>query len=175
MQNNKPFLKTLITARPMSLALAVVLTLVLPLTATSTRSEETLQPASHGESSHEPHHVLGVFLGDTTEDRREGVTIGIEYEYRVSERVGIGATFEHISGDFDTNVYVLPIALHSGPWKVYAGPGFEKSDRGDEQLFRVGAEYGFHLGRYEISPQIDVDFVDGEKLFVIGVVFARPF
>lgn len=130
---------------------------------------------THATVEHRPQHMLGVFLGDTTENRREGVTFGLEYEYRISSALGIGATAERVAGDFDTNVFVLPVALHSGPWKVYAGPGWEHTDEGNEALFRVGVEYGFEAGRYEISPQIDVDFVDGERLFVIGVVFARPF
>ena len=131
---------------------------------------------AHDEHSfHEPFHVVGVFIGDTTEDRRaeEGLTLGVEYEYRATERFGVGFTAEHVAGDFNTNVFVLPLALHRGPWKVYAGPGIERADRGNETLLRLGAEYGFRWGEYEISPQVDVDFVDGERLFVIGLVFAR--
>ncbi len=130
---------------------------------------------SHGEgAAHLPGHTLGVFLGDTTEDRRDGFTLGLEYEYRLSERYGLGLTAEHISGDFDTNVLVAPIALHNGAWKVYAGPGIEDGEEGTEPLFRVGVEYGFHFGKLEVSPQVDVDFVESEHLLVIGVVLAVP-
>ncbi len=122
---------------------------------------------------HEPHSVIGVFIGDTTEDRRDGLTLGLEYEYRATKRLGVGFTAERVSGDFDTTVFALPVALHEGPWKVYAGPGIERGEEGDEPLLRVGLEYGFHVGEYEISPQIDMDFVDGERLFVFGAVFAR--
>ncbi|GAB5413403.1 MAG: hypothetical protein Cons2KO_10060 [Congregibacter sp.] len=129
------------------------------------------QPSHHGDF--EPHHTVGVFLGDTTEDRRDGVTLGLEYEYRASTKWGLGLTAEHVAGDFDTNVLVLPVAHHRGPWKFYAGPGVEFADEGEEPLFRAGVEYGFHLGEFEVSPQIDVDFVDGERLIVFGVVIAR--
>lgn len=124
-----------------------------------------------------PHHTLGVFIGDTTETRRnQGLTLGLEYEYRMNERFGVGAIFEHVAGDFDTNVVVLPVALHRGPWKLYAGPGVEDSEEeGSTFLMRVGLEYGFHFDAYEVSPQIDVDFVDGEHLFIFGVTIARPF
>ncbi|HBO12609.1 MAG TPA: hypothetical protein DD491_07475 [Halieaceae bacterium] len=114
-----------------------------------------------------------MFLGDTTEDRRDGLTLGLEYEYRLEEAVGIGFTLEHVGGDFDTNVLAIPFAAHRGRWKFYAGPGIEFSDEGDEPLFRIGAEYGFHLGSFELSPQLDLDFVDGERLFVFGLVIAR--
>lgn len=124
-----------------------------------------------------PHHTLGVFVGDTSEDRRnQGLTLGLEYEYRVNERFGLGAIIEHVAGDLDTNVAVLPLAWHRGPWKLYAGPGLEKSkEESAEFLLRVGLEYGFHFGAYELSPQVDVDFVDGEHLLIFGVTLARPF
>jgi len=38
---------------------------------------------------------------------------------------------------------------------------------------RIGFEYGFEKGAWEISPQLDVDFVDDEEVYVIGVVFGR--
>lgn len=122
-----------------------------------------------------PGHTLGVFFGDTTEERRDGFTTGLEYEYRFSERYGIGLTLEHVAGDFHTDVLVVPVAWHNGPWKLYAGPGVEDGEEGTETLFRLGAEYGFHVGKFEISPQIDMDFVGGDRLLVFGVVFAIGF
>lgn len=124
-----------------------------------------------------PHHTAGLFVGDTTETRRsQGLTLGLEYEYRMTERFGVGVIAEHVGGDFDTNIAVLPVAIHQGPWKVYAGPGMERSDEeGSVFLLRVGLEYGFHVGDYEISPQLDVDFIDDEHLLIFGVVIARPF
>lgn len=129
----------------------------------------------HGGPGAFPGHTLGVFIGDTSEDslNREGLTLGLEYEYRVSEGFGLGLTAEHIGGDFDTGVFVLPAAFHSGPWKFYTGPGIEFHSGERESLLRVGVEYGFHFKNYEISPQVDFDFVDGERLFVIGLVIAR--
>jgi hypothetical protein len=43
-------------------------------------------------------------------------------------------------------------------------------------MLRVGVEHGFHVGKWEISPQVDIDFVERESdVLVIGVVFARGF
>lgn len=147
-------------------AVLVLLLLSAPLAA------ET--PGEH--TGHFPGHVLGVFIGDAFEERRDGVTLGLEYEYRPSERFGVGVIAEHVSGDLDVNVFVVPFALHHGPWKLYTGPGLETGHHGDKALLRVGMEYGFHFNRFEISPQVDVDFVEGgETLFVIGMVFAIGF
>lgn len=138
-------------------------------------AEESAETHHSEHSFHEPFHTVGVFVGDTSEDRRSesGVTLGLEYEYRATERYGIGLTAERVAGDFDTDVFVLPVAVHHGPWKFYAGPGFETGPEGDEGLLRVGIEYGFRLGKYELSPQIDLDFVEGDRLFIFGLVLAR--
>ncbi len=124
----------------------------------------------------EPHHTVGLFVGDSREDtreeNREGGTLALEYEYRFTERYGIGVTWERVFGEFDENLLVIPFAMHQGPWKFYAGPGFEDATGEREMTLRLGVEYGFHVGDVEISPQFDVDFVDGEEVFVIGVVFA---
>ena len=131
--------------------------------------------AGHG---HYPHHTLGVFLGSSTEDRREeprrGGTFGVEYEYRFSEKYGVGAVVEHVAGDLDVSVLAMPFAYHRGPWKMYAAPGVEFGHGEEEPLLRLGVEYGFHSRGFEISPQVDLDFVNGERVFVIGVVIARP-
>lgn len=136
------------------------------------------EPASAEEEF--PRHVAGLFLGNTAEDRRaedrrDGLTLGLEYEYRAAAAWGIGISLEHAGGGIDSGVVVLPVARHHGPWKVYAGPGMERREEGEEALFRLGVEYGFHFRGIEVSPQVDVDFVDGERLFVLGVVFAREF
>lgn len=107
--------------------------------------------------------------------RRSGATIGLEYEFRVDPRIGLGAIAEYARGDFDTTVLVAPVAYHIDSWKLYAGPGVEVSEEGTEPLVRVGVEYAFEVGELEVSPQVDLDFMNGERLFVFGVVFARRF
>ena len=130
---------------------------------------------SEGHSEYHP-NLLALFIGVTSEERREtGLALGIEYERRLSKAFGIGALVEHTFGDIDTTVYAVPFAYHSGPWKVYVAPGLEDSDDGTEGLVRIGAEYGFEAGDWEISPQIDVDFVDGDQAFVFGIVFGKGF
>jgi hypothetical protein len=128
---------------------------------------------------HEPHHTIGVFVGNSTEDRRKdrrnGATLGLEYEYRYSQQFGVGLVADHVFGDLDVLVLAAPFAWHRGPWKLYGAPGIETGHGQSEPLIRVGVEYGFEAGGLEISPQVDLDFVDGEHVFVIGVVFATPF
>jgi len=163
------------TARALQLSLLVTLSSV-------ALSEESAQGRDHDtghDEDHEPHHTIGVFVGNSTEDRREdrrnGATLGLEYEYRYSPQYGVGLVVEHVFGDLDVNVLAVPFAWHRGPWKLYAAPGIETGHGENEPLLRVGVEYGFEAAGLEVSPQVDVDFVNGERVFVIGVVFATPF
>ena len=129
------------------------------------------------ETGHEHHeHTFGVFTGFATEGKREsGPALGLEYEYRLSSSFGVGGVAEYTFGDLDTLVLAMPFAYHGGPWKFYVGPGLERVEGNNEFLVRIGGEYGFHRGDWEISPQIDIDFVDGEQVFILGVTFLRGF
>jgi len=130
------------------------------------------------EPEHGTHHpnVLGLFVGRAIDDRRDnGFALGLEYERRVNRVFGVGALVEHTFGDIDATVYAVPFAFHFGRWKTYVAPGIEDGDHGSESLVRVGAEYAFEVKKWEISPQIDLDFVDGGTVFVIGVVFGKGF
>jgi hypothetical protein len=133
--------------------------------------------ADDHEGSHAYHkNTAALFVGFAGEGRREnGLALGAEYERRLNADFGIGLLAEHTFGDLDTWVVALPLAYHSGAWKFYLAPGVEERHAGTESLLRVGAEYGFEYGEWEISPQIDVDFVDGEEIYVIGVTFGHGF
>jgi hypothetical protein len=160
-----------------SFALAVVAALALgPWISAPLLGDE---PESHSpESAHAEHHpnLLAGFVGVALEDRRDnGLAVGIEYERRISERFGVGGLAEYTFGDFDVTVYAVPFAFHLGRWKLYGAPGIEDGQHGTEALLRIGAEYGFQVGSWEISPQVDLDFVDGDQIFVTGVTFGKGF
>jgi hypothetical protein len=48
-------------------------------------------------------------------------------------------------------------------------------EHGNEFLLRFGVEYAFDIGGFEIAPQIDADFVNGEEVFVFGLTFGKGF
>lgn len=132
----------------------------------------------HPSESHETHHknVVAVFVGITNDGRRSAdPALGIEYERRISEQFGIGAIVERTFADNEFMVYAVPFAFHAGPLKLYVAPGVEEKDNHTEELIRLGVEYGFEVGRYEISPQFDIDFVGSEEVYVLGVTFGLPF
>jgi hypothetical protein len=156
----------------------LVVTFVLMLGAALAKAEPH---ASDGSSGHDEAHyhknLIGVFTGITHGGRRKNATaLGFEYERRLSEKFGLGITAEHTFGDADIWVAVVPFAYHAGHWKLYVAPGIEDGHHGKEKLLRLGAEYAFEFSDgWEIAPQINVDFVDSEDVWVFGVVFARGF
>lgn len=136
---------------------------------------------SAGSDAHESHgfhkNIAGVFAGITHAGRREnGPAIGFEYARRFNESFSLAAVAEYTGGDGDFWVAVLPFVWHLGHWKLYAGPGIEDGHHGTEELLRLGVERAFALSDgWEIAPQVNVDLVDGEDVWVFGVLFARGF
>jgi hypothetical protein len=137
------------------------------------------ETVSGHEITHDYHKNLVVgFIGYSGETRREnGATFGIGYLRRVNKSFSVGALVERTTGDLDFWVYALPIAFHTGNWKLFVAPGIEDSDHhGSNFLVRVGAEYAIDIGNnWELAPQISVDFVNGEQLGVLGIAIGRGF
>ena len=157
---------------------AVTLALFSVMAAPSASADSASHDAIHPRAGNYHTHTAGIFVGGASDDlgKREGFALGIEYEYRFDRQWGIGFMMEHTYGVLDTWVYVMPIAYHIDQWKLYLAPGVEDGHHGSENMVRVGFEYGFHVDRWEISPQVDIDFVERERdVFVIGLTFARGF
>ena len=139
-------------------------------------AEETAHDGdSHGHAAHK--NVLALFVGAATDGRRDkGPALGLEYERRLSDRFGIGVVVERTFGDLDSMVYAVPFAYHSGAWKAYIAPGIEdREGHHTEKLIRIGTEYAFKAGSWEVAPQVNVDFVEGSQVFVIGLAFGKGF
>lgn len=134
-----------------------------------------------GEETSEGHfhrNWAAVFIGSTGQDRRnKEPAIGLEYARNLTPEFSIGGIAEYTFGDSDFLVLAIPFAYGPDPWKFYIAPGFEDADfKGSgEFLVRVGAEYAFEAGKWEIAPQLDVDFVDGDKVFILGVTLGRTY
>jgi len=145
--------------------------------ATNSAWAENDDEHSHAESHAFHPNVIGVFAGVTGETRREGsFTLGLEYHRRFNESFGVGVVAEHVFADHEFNVVAVPFSWYLGRWKLFAGPGFEKSEHHDREfLARAGVEYAIPVGRIEISPQFTVDYVDGDSVFVLGFTFGKAF
>jgi hypothetical protein len=136
-------------------------------------------------------HLPGVFMGVTSGGGETDYTIGLEYEYRATQMLGFGVIAEHTpdrhSGD---GVSVALGALHVHPlgdWRLTAAYGWEdvhdasvkiakgKKPTKNEDVFRLGAAYDFHVGQFGLAPSLNVDFVGGKEVAVFGISVVRPF
>lgn len=127
-------------------------------------SGSELKHAVHG-----PHH-LSVLVADThVSGEGDNFTIGIDYEYRLSKLLGVGAVVERAFGELDatTVLAVADIHLQHG-LIVQVGPGFER--RHDENVFvaRIGMLYEFELDNLTLSPQLHWDYHDGEANAIVA-------
>jgi hypothetical protein len=122
---------------------------------------------------------LSLFIGVTSSDGESGPSVGLDYERRLSRRFGIGGVIEYTGLDFREGVAAVSLNWHS--WKeltllAAVGVEVEREDGSDAFLFRVGAEYGFALGKgFEIAPALNVDFTGDETAVVYGLGFAKKF
>ena len=132
-------------------------------------------PSDHELAHHYKPNSLAVFVGVTHEGSESGLALGIEYEMRLSKSFGIGVLAEHTSGNLDFWVYAIPLAYHTRSWKFYIAPGVADGGHGSESLVRIGGAYAFEVGDWEISPQLNADFVEGNEALGLGITIGKGF
>jgi hypothetical protein len=132
--------------------------------------------AGDGESFSPHQHIAG-FLGagyETKRDGREreiGIALGLQYEYQFAPKWGIEGLFELLGEDTLRDAIVAaPIVFHPGNgWRLFAGPGYEFTEKKDKALLRVGAGYEFHVDdHWTLTPEIFADFIAGGATTWIG-------
>jgi len=130
---------------------------------------EAMAASEH--SSYHPHHVSIPIGWLQKEGGQDAFAYGLEYEYRITEKIGIGVFFESAQGEFDLFTYGVPIFYHPvDPMKVFLAAAYEtKAFEHEYFLLRVGAGYDFHHGNFSLGPLGWYDFVEtGKYLGFIG-------
>ena len=139
------------------------------------------QEAGHGrkEKGLENRHSIELFIGNAHDDGEDGFSVGLSYEYRLNQLLGIGGIVEYTGGDFKEWVLAVPFLLHPYKgWRFLVAPGVAIPNNvdDDEFIFRVGAAYEFEIGeKWAISPEFNVDFVDNSEVLVYGLSFGYKF
>ena len=135
----------------------------------------------HGMEMHQGgSNHLAVVLASTDNTDDTAGTFGVEYEYRLSTRFGVGGVLEHAGGDVDATTLLAVVDIHL--WQGLAlqtGPGIEFLDEeeGDteEFVYRIGIMYEFHRGRATIAPQVHYDATPDKDSVVAGIAFGISF
>ena len=125
-----------------------------------------------------PHH-LALASGYARQSHKDAGFVGLEYEYRVSSKFGIGGYAETTWGDFDLEAGGLIFTYRpSGGWKIFGGPGVERKlgTKKDKGLVRLGVGYDFHFRNVSIGPMVAVDLIeDLTHVTYVGVAFGIGF
>jgi hypothetical protein len=139
----------------------------------------------HGHHEASPNHI-GLFLGVTAGGETEGhgkesnsATIAVDYERRFTRLLGAGVIVEFVGGE--RRAWATGAAVTFRPLqrtKFLMGVGWERQEETGhtEPLARIGFSYAFQVvPGNSISPEINLDFVDGETVVVAGVTIGWGF
>jgi hypothetical protein len=160
------------------IALFGVLLAMAPLEVLAAEAE-----SEHESEGHDFHHHVGLFLGNTHTDHDDGFTFGLDYEYRLNERLGLAGLVDYAT-DIESTVVGAGVFIHLlEDVRLLLAPGFENHHGDNEYLFRTGVYYDMSLGEWDafpegeltVSPTFIVDFVDGEEDVVIGLTLGYEF
>jgi hypothetical protein len=118
-----------------------------------------------------------LFVGGAFRRGGGSAAIGVDYEYILSERWGVGGF-----ADFNIGSNTAVVVGAAGYWHALKelvllfGPGVEFEHGESEPLVRVGGFYEFSVGKNWISPAVYLDFIkDNEPDVVIGLNFGGKF
>jgi len=151
------------------------------------------------EGEHSSHHPrdfkneVAVFLGGTDEHGHDTeFTWGLDYKRRIAKRWAVGVLLDYAGGELRNAVLAPMVAFWPGLGNLQLmaaagvefhqgrdGDGHRKSGEGggtDKDatyfLLRLGAGYDIHLGEsFGIVPNLNLDFVNNEKVWVYGLAF----
>jgi hypothetical protein len=153
-----------------TLSVAIVV-LITPLQVLAAEEEH----AEHTQSHYHRHH-LGLLLGNTHEEGLDEFTIGLDYEYRFSQYIGIGSLLEYVGEDIREWVGLVPVFIHPHKgFRFIVAPGIKHKKAENKFLWRLGIGYRFPIGNWTIAPEFNVDFTEGRVVEVYGVSFGYGF
>lgn len=162
----------------------LLLGLLWPLTHLSSWAQHT---EHHGNShSFHPHH-LALFNGATTslEQSTTAYTLGLDYEFRFSEKLGVGLLGEIIFAEESELIAGIPLFYHPlGGLKIMAVPMLQwaqkiapgSAEASPTALFagRIALGYDFHLGSFSLGPEIGFDLGETQSV-VFGISIGKGF
>ena len=133
------------------------------------------------DTHHSKHHIA-IFDGATTNfgHSTTGYALGLDYEYLISDRIGIGAIGEYVFSGEGELILGVPLFLHlTNGLKLGAAPiGIYVEEHHDdhhndthgvtnnnvEKKWDVGARfnlaYGLHFGKISAGPSVSLDIAN---------------
>jgi len=167
--------------------LIIITVLLLPFRffAQSENHETNLEGENHFHYNH-----IAVFIGASSLFERDATyfTLGADYirYFSPKSKFAAGIYTEAIFAHHTEWVFgaVLFYGLTEQLW-IRTGPGIEiiqeelkhigKTESKTEFLIRIGSGYDFHIGRFTVTPSVDIDFLRSTTTLVWGVNFGMGF
>lgn len=115
---------------------------------------------------HEDHYHLSGFAGFTTNYKgKNGYKIGLEYEHRLTDLIGLGGTFDFTGADFDIFAFSVGTTFYPFEFPLIPAVGIgAKSYEGKWKPFvRTMVLCDFHINDFSIGPMVMYDFFPDEK------------
>jgi hypothetical protein len=148
----------------------------------------------HGQESEDEEeerlNAVELFLGGVTEtsESATGFGAGLGYVRRLSSLWGLGVAGELSTTDVE-RAWLLNVPIYfypAGGLGIKVGPVIEgskeKPEEGEESEtetelgVRFGAAWEFEVGeRFTVSPEVNLDLVDGSTTWVYGLTFGLGF
>lgn len=162
------------------LTIAILLTITI---APLADAEESREKKTH--EFHRNHAAL--IVGNTQNDGSEnGLSVGIDYAYRLNRWLGLGGVAEYAGGDFKHLLLLAGASIHPyknwvlgvlGGTEVYKEQDEHEEDkRRRDWVIRIGIAYQFPFAEnWTIAPEFNIDFSEHETLFVYGIAIGFGF
>jgi hypothetical protein len=140
---------------------------------------------------------IGLFMGGTDERGHDTeLTWGLDYKRKIARRWAFGLLFDYAGGELRNSILAPSVSYWPGVGglQLLAAAGIELHEgrdggghggtrSGDEAdadatyfVFRVGLAYDIHLNeRFGLAPGVNLDFVNGEEVWVYGLTLTYGF
>jgi hypothetical protein len=138
------------------------------------------------EAEQEHRNAVELFIGGVTEtdESATGLGVGLGYVRHLSTMWGLGVSAELSSTDVSRDwVVIIPVYLYpTGGLVLWTGPAIEGSkdmsegggdnERSTNLGVRFGTAWEFEVGeRFTLSPEVNLDLIDGSVTWVYGLSF----
>lgn len=148
-------------------ALAVLALVLLP--GSGRASDE-----GHGDGHSLHRHHVAVLGGAAFKDSKSAAVLGADYIFSVTPSFGLGVAYEETFGDFELQALFVSAGFRpgGGPLKLGVGVGIERKlgHHENKGIVFLSAGYDFPVGRLTLSPEANLDFVEGgARVFSVGL------
>jgi len=117
-------------------------------------------------------NVASVLTAATLLEGDFGATFGISYERRLGRWYGLGFFADYLTTSSRNVAVGVSFYMHpTRALKVLVAPGVDFRRTGpDLVLLRMGVGYDIPLdARWALSPEVNIDFEGGYRVYVVGV------